>query len=207
MRITGGTLKGRRIEVPQGSIRPAMDRMRESIFAILGNLDGISFLDIFSGSGIIALEAASRGAGPVEAVEADPLKRKTLIKNVSIAPVYVKCHFIAAELFVKRAKERFDLIFCDPPFPYRYKWELLRSIAASALAGPGSRLLLHRPREDSQRDLLERGDPEKIVHSDARVYGRSVVDFFTFGPCNHSGVEQSQDLSFSRTLQPPRTTE
>jgi 16S rRNA (guanine(966)-N(2))-methyltransferase RsmD len=82
MRITGGTLKGRRIEVPRGIIRPAMDRMRESIFAVLGDLSGLSFLDIFSGSGIIALEAASRGAGPVEAVEMDPHKRKTLIKNV-----------------------------------------------------------------------------------------------------------------------------
>jgi 16S rRNA (guanine(966)-N(2))-methyltransferase RsmD len=158
-----------------------MDRMRESIFAVLGDIDGLSFLDIFSGSGIIALEAASRGAEPVEAVEMDPRKREILIKNVSIAPRYIKCHFIAAELFVKRAKKRFDLIFCDPPFPYRYKWELLRNIAVSALAGPGSRLLLHRPREDSQRDLIERGDPERLVHSDARIYGRSVVDFFSFG--------------------------
>jgi 16S rRNA (guanine(966)-N(2))-methyltransferase RsmD len=192
MRITGGMMKGRRIEVPQGSIRPAMDRMRESVFAILGDLGGLSFLDIFSGSGIIALEAASRGAGPVEAVEMDPLKRKTLIKNVSIAPIYIKCHFIAAELFVKRAKKRFDLIFCDPPFPYRYKWELLRNIAASALAGPGSRLLLHRPREDSQRDLIEGGEPERLVHSDARVYGRSVVDFFTFGVLNEAPHNMAQ---------------
>ncbi|MDR2784586.1 MAG: RsmD family RNA methyltransferase [Treponema sp.] len=181
MRITGGTLKGRRIEVPPGIIRPAMDRMRESIFAVLGDLGGLSFLDIFSGSGIIALEAASRGAGPVEAVEMDPQKRKTLIKNVSLAPVRIECHFIAAELFIMRAKKRFDLIFCDPPFPYRYKWELLQSIASSALTGPGSRLLLHRPREDSQRDLIERGGPERIVHTGAKVYGRSVVDFFTIG--------------------------
>ncbi|MDR2053674.1 MAG: RsmD family RNA methyltransferase [Treponema sp.] len=182
MRITGGTLKGRRIEVPRGIIRPAMDRMRESIFAVLGDLGGLSFLDIFSGSGIIALEAASRGAGPVEAVEMDPRKRKTLIKNVSLAPIRIECHFIAAELFITRAKKRFDLIFCDPPFPYRYKWELLRGIAASALTGPGSRLLLHRPREDRQRDLIERGEPERIVHQDAKIYGRSIVDFFVFGP-------------------------
>jgi 16S rRNA (guanine(966)-N(2))-methyltransferase RsmD len=188
MRITGGMLKGRRIEVPRGIIRPAMDRMRESIFAVLGDLAGLSFLDIFSGSGILALEAASRGAGPVEAVEMDPRKRKTLIKNVSIAPVRIECHFITAELFIIRAKRHFDLIFCDPPFPYRYKWELMQSIAASALAGPGSRLLLHRPREDSQRDLLERGDPERIAHSGAKVYGRSVVDFFTFGPCGYSAA-------------------
>jgi 16S rRNA (guanine(966)-N(2))-methyltransferase RsmD len=159
-----------------------MDRMRESIFAVLGDLDGLSFLDIFSGSGIIALEAASRGAGPVEAVEMDPKKRKTLLKNVAIAPVRIACHFMAAELFVKRAKKRFDLIFCDPPFPYQYKRELLQNIAASALAGPGTRLLLHRPRED--RDLLESGPDasptERLVRSGTKAYGRSMVDFFTF---------------------------
>ncbi|MDR1353218.1 MAG: RsmD family RNA methyltransferase [Treponema sp.] len=198
MRITGGAIKGRQVEVPAGIIRPAMDRMRESVFAVLGDLNGLSFLDIFSGSGIIALEAASRGAGPVDAVEADPRKRKTLLKNVSIAPVRIECHFITAELFVQRSKKHFDLIFCDPPFPYRYKWELLQSIAASALAGPGSRLLLHRPREDSQRDLIEGGIPGKLARSGAKVYGRSVVDFFTFTVSN----ENKQDADDTAPITP-----
>jgi 16S rRNA (guanine(966)-N(2))-methyltransferase RsmD len=192
MRITGGTLKGRRVEAPEGIIRPAMDRMRESIFATLGDLSGLSFLDIFSGSGIIALEAASRGAEPVEAVEKDLRKRGTLIRNVSMAPARIECHFVAAELFVLRAKKRFDLIFCDPPFPYKYKWELLRNIAASALAGPGSRLLLHRPREDSQRELIEGGIPDRLVHTGAKIYGRSIVDFFTFASSSVSLNETSR---------------
>ena len=85
MRITGGTLKGRTIPVPPGVIRPAMDRMRESVFAVLGDLSGSSFLDLFSGSGIIILEAASRGAVYLEAVEADRIKWKTLISNVSLS--------------------------------------------------------------------------------------------------------------------------
>jgi 16S rRNA (guanine966-N2)-methyltransferase len=67
MRITGGKYRGRIVEVPKGTleIRPAMDRMRESVFAVLGDLSGLSFLDLFSGSGIIAMEAASRGAYPL----------------------------------------------------------------------------------------------------------------------------------------------
>ncbi|QQO08072.1 RsmD family RNA methyltransferase [Breznakiella homolactica] len=172
MRITGGSLRGRHVSVPAGVIRPAMDRMRESVFAVLGDLSGRSFLDIFSGSGIIALEAASRGADPVEAVEMDPLKRRTLLENVSIAPVRIQCRFMAAELYVKRARRSFDVIFCDPPFPYKFKWELVSGIAESSLMEPGSLLLIHRPREDYpgsslQLDLRER-----------REYGRSVVDFF-----------------------------
>jgi 16S rRNA (guanine(966)-N(2))-methyltransferase RsmD len=174
MRITGGILAGRRVEVPEGEIRPAMDRMRESVFAVLGDLSGFSFLDIFSGSGIIALEAASRGAAPVEAVEKDPVKRKTLLKNVSMSPVRISCRFTAAELYVMRAKKSFDVIFCDPPFLYKYKRDLLKSIAASSLVHSGSRILLHRPREDNCIET------KGISLEMSKVYGRSIVDFFIF---------------------------
>jgi len=173
MRITGGQLGGRRVEVPDGVIRPAMDRMRESVFAILGDLTEKSFLDIFAGSGIIALEAASRGANPVDAVEMDPLKRSTLLKNVSIAPVRINCHFMSAELFIKRAKNSFDYIFCDPPFPYRFKQQLVQSISQSKLMVPGSMLLIHRPKEDQFPETLE-----QLHLVDRREYGRSIVDFY-----------------------------
>jgi 16S rRNA (guanine(966)-N(2))-methyltransferase RsmD len=158
-----------------------MDQMRESVFASLGDLSGKSFLDIFSGSGIIALEAASRGAAPVEAVENDPLKRKTLLENVSISPVRIHCRFISAELYVKRGKTPgkmpgkmpFDFIFMDPPFPYQYKWELVSRIAVSSLVSCGSLILIHRPRQDYQKENIA-----ALEKTDSREYGRSVVDFF-----------------------------
>ncbi|MDR2305536.1 MAG: RsmD family RNA methyltransferase [Treponema sp.] len=173
MRITGGMLKGRQVYIPPGVIRPSMDRMRESVFAILGDLAGLSFLDLFSGTGIIALEAASRGAGPIETVEADPGKRSILIKNISIAPVRIQCHFMAAELYVKRAKKTFDVIFCDPPFRYGYKWELIGNIAASPLVNRETRLLIHHPREDRHEEEIP-----SLSLKDRREYGRSVVDFY-----------------------------
>ncbi|MDR0997905.1 MAG: RsmD family RNA methyltransferase [Treponema sp.] len=172
MRITGGILKGRRVEVPEGIIRPSMDRMRESVFAALGDLSGASFLDLFSGTGIIALEAASRGASYVEAVEMDRVKRATLLKNVSISPIRVNCRFMAAELYIRRARRGFDFVFCDPPFPYRYKRDLVRDIAGSSLAKDGALILLHRPRED----FFETDIPF-IQKERAKEYGRSVVEF------------------------------
>jgi 16S rRNA (guanine(966)-N(2))-methyltransferase RsmD len=153
-----------------------MDRMRESIFSVLGDISGLSFLDIFSGTGIIALEAASRGAVPVEAVEQDVIKRKTLIENVSISPVRIQCRFMPAELYIKRAKASFNIIFLDPPFPYQFKWELAAAIAESPLAANETRILIHRPREDKPpENWLESRPLEKI---DSREYGRSIVDFF-----------------------------
>jgi len=147
--------------------------MRESVFACLGDLSEHSFVDIFSGSGIIALEAASRGASPIEAVENDPLKRKTLLQNVAISPVRIHCRFMSAELYVRRAKQSFNIIFLDPPFPYQYKWELMSRIAVSPLVSAGSLILLHRPRQDYQKEEID-----ALIQQDSREYGRSVVDFF-----------------------------
>ena len=185
MRITGGTLCGRLVQVPVGIIRPSMDKMRESVFASLGDLSGKSFLDIFSGSGIIAIEAASRGAAPVDAVENDPLKRKTLLENVSISPVRIHCRFISAELYVQRAKLPFDFIFLDPPFPYQYKWDLVSRIASSSLVSPGSVILMHRPRQDYQKENIA-----ALERTDSREYGRSVVDFFI---SSRRGAEHAED--------------
>ena len=84
MRITGGKLKGRIIKCPDGVIRPAMDRMRESVFSIIGELDGKSWLDLFSGSGTIAIEAVSRGSKDVELCEKDKIKVGTVLENVSV---------------------------------------------------------------------------------------------------------------------------
>jgi len=176
LRITGGTLKGRRIEVPKGDfeIRPAMDRMRESLFSILGPLRGRSFLDLFSGSGIIALEAASRGASPVACVERDRAKLGLLIQNVSIAPERVDCRCVPVERFVLRCERSYSVVFCDPPFPYAHKAELVRSIADRGLVEPGGLLLIHYPSEDTL--------PEShgaLTMSDEREYGRSIVRFYT----------------------------
>jgi 16S rRNA (guanine(966)-N(2))-methyltransferase RsmD len=174
MRITGGVLCGRKADVPPGVIRPAMDRMRESIFAIMGDLNELSFLDLFSGSGIVALEAASRGATYIEAVEKDPAKRETLLKNVALSPVRIQCRFQPVELYVQRAKREFDIIFCDPPISYKWKTALVAGIAGSRLVKEGTLFLLHRPRGDEIEEAVIEGMELRERHE----YGRSIVDYF-----------------------------
>lgn len=173
MRITGGTLKGRQIQCPKGIIRPAMDRMRESLFAVLGDLAGQSFLDLFTGSGICGLEAYSRGAYPVTLVEKDRGKFPILLKNAALAEKKLDCKCMSVELYLQRSKETFDIIYLDPPFPYQFHAELLRTIADSSVLAAGGKVLIHRPRE---KDL-----PEEIcslIRIDQRIYGRSIVDFY-----------------------------
>lgn len=177
MRITGGKLKGRTIKCPDGVIRPAMDRMRESVFAILGDLSGKSWLDMFSGSGTIAIEAASRGASQVQLCEKDKIKVKTILENVSITEkelgVKIGCHFMAVELFLKRCKENFDYIFFDPPFPYKFRKDLIKTVDSSSLLKDGGTVMIHYPDEDALPDKIG-----NMCLVDKRIYGRSIVNFY-----------------------------
>jgi 16S rRNA (guanine(966)-N(2))-methyltransferase RsmD len=179
MRITGGTLKGRIIKCPDGVIRPAMDRMRESVFSILGDLSGKSWLDLFSGSGTIAIEAASRGATHIELCEKDKIKVNTVLENVSVTEsecnVKIQCHFMPVEYFIKRCKTSFDYIFFDPPFPYRFHEQLVHDCDKNGLLNPTGTILVHRPAEHFMPDTIG-----KLKRTDKRIYGRSVVDFYQY---------------------------
>lgn len=179
MRITGGKLKGRIIKCPDGVIRPAMDRMRESVFAIIGDLSGKSWLDLFSGSGTIAIEAASRGATDIELCEKDKIKVNTVLENVSITEkeldTKIKCHFMPVEYFVKRCKRQFDFIFFDPPFPYKFHEQLILETDKKNLLNKDGTILVHRPEEHFMPDKIG-----NLTRTDKRIYGRSIVDFYKY---------------------------
>lgn len=179
LRITGGKYCGRQAEVPKGpmEIRPAMDRMRESVFAVLGDLSGLSFLDLFTGSGIIVMEAASRGAFPLACVEKDAAKFPLLLRNVSKLDEHVECKSMPVERFLLRNKTAYSVVFCDPPFPYRYRLELLVRLAEGPTLAPGGLALIHYPHEDRLPESIP-----SLVLEDEREYGRSIVRFYRKKP-------------------------
>jgi 16S rRNA G966 N2-methylase RsmD len=80
---------------------------------------------------------------------------------------------MAVELYVSRMKRSFDIIFLDPPFPYQYKWNLMAALADSPLVSNEAKILIHRPREDYQREPID-----VLEKAESREYGRSVVDCF-----------------------------
>jgi 16S rRNA (guanine966-N2)-methyltransferase len=173
MRITGGYYKGRKIYCPKSTIRPAMDRMRESLFAILGDLSGCSFLDLFSGSGVVGIEAASRGAEPVILVEKDKQKINVLKRNISFLHTEIRIIIAPVEHFIKRYKDQFDYIFIDPPFNFRYKKDILRDVVSHHLFSNSGFIIIHLPKEEESLLAL----PElRLI--DKRIYGRSLLLFF-----------------------------
>lgn len=173
MRVTGGTLKGRIIKCPDGIIRPAMDKMKESVFSILGDITNKSFLDLFSGSGSIAIEASSRGAHPVTLVEKDKIKITTVLDNVSMTENKINCKFMACELFIKRNKQQFNYIFCDPPFPYQFHQDLVKQCALTNALTDDGILMIHHPAEKKLDEKIA-----NLIRYDQRFFGRSIVDFY-----------------------------
>ncbi len=173
MRITGGRYRGRTVQCPKGVIRPAMDRMRESLFNILGNIAGESFLDLFSGSGVVGIEAASRGAAPVVLVEKDRGKRPVLIKNIAMVESPIRAHIMGAEVYLKRFTDTFDYIYLDPPFPLQGKRSFL-SLAEDRLNEDGF-VMIHFPEEDDPG-----AETERLKRFDLRSFGRSQLGFYRF---------------------------
>jgi 16S rRNA (guanine966-N2)-methyltransferase len=119
IRIIGGEYRGRRIAVPERpGLRPTPDRVRESLFNWLGqSLEGLACLDLFAGSGALGFEAASRGAARVVMVEQDRAVFEVLQKTrAAIGAAAVELVLDDAFAYLKRSRERFDVVFLDPPF-------------------------------------------------------------------------------------------
>lgn len=175
MRITGGKYVRRQVQCPPGIIRPAMDRMRESLFSILGDLSGLSFLDLYSGSGCVAIEAASRGADPVHLVEADRGKKATIEKNLSFVEENHRLFMIDALRFLSSGAYRYSIVYADPPFPMQDKIQILHAAEKGAAVKDDGLFIIHIPAEE--RKLWP--DEDGSFHlTDERKYGRSILLFY-----------------------------
>lgn len=122
-RIIGGTAGGRRLQTPPGdATRPTSDRVREALFSALeaqfGSLRGLRFLDLYAGSGAVGLEAASRGAVGVTAVESDRRTARVVASNAAALgfDVEVRAQPVAGVLATS-PRAPYDVVFLDPPYP------------------------------------------------------------------------------------------
>ncbi len=173
MRITGGKYTNRKIKCPPGIIRPAMDRMRESMFSILGDLTGLSFLDLFSGSGIVGIEAASRKAEKVILVEKDRRKKNVILNNISFVETKINLLLYPVKYYIKSCKETFDIIYLDPPFNMKNKMDYISLIAKKNLLKSKGIIFIHIPKEDEYKEGIE-----SFSIYDIRKYGGSILLFY-----------------------------
>lgn len=125
MRVIAGRWGGRRLQAPAGAAtRPTSDRVREALFAILGDLDGARVLDLFAGSGALGLEALSRGAASCVFVERDRDAAHAIQANLEklrLTGATITNRDVAAALREERTRgRRYDLVLVDPPYD---EWE------------------------------------------------------------------------------------
>jgi 16S rRNA (guanine966-N2)-methyltransferase len=167
VRIVAGEFRGRRLEAPRGkAVRPTADRVREALFSILGSVEGARVLDLYSGTGALAIEAVSRGAASAELVDT---RSSTARANVRALGLEDRCTVVRSDTvrYLRRARSRFDLVFCDPP--YRLADRLapeLESLIPPRLA-EGGRLIV----ESAARAPLELGLPVIVE----RRYGDTLI--------------------------------
>lgn len=122
MQLTGGQYKGRKIEI-SGKTRPTLAIVRESVFNSLwsafGEFEGLKFLDMFLGSGIISLEAVSRGFD-VQSYEIDPQAIKTAQKNAQGFKNLPKITRADCFRALDKNNEKYEVIYADPPWSFSY---------------------------------------------------------------------------------------
>jgi len=191
MRIIAGTAKGRVLKSLKGrALRPTSDRMRESLFSVLGQeLEGAQFLDLYAGAGTVGLEALSRGAAQAVFVESHRPAGRIIRENAARCGFADRIRTIMASVgpglaLLRREQAVFDIVFIDPPYG---SGELGGTMARLAqwpemLARTGL-IVVQRSRHE---DLGEQvGD---FVRTRSIRYGDTVIDLYR--RATHSTQEQ-----------------
>ena len=176
MKILGGKYKGQNFYMPAG-IRPTQNVLRAAIFDLLGHdLSGLSFLELFAGSGAVSLEAISRGADEVVIVDHNDLNAKTIRENCELLGIDLGGNFslVHDDAFksVKRLSEepkRFDIVFFDPPYGQKLAKKTLKLLTLRDILHPQSLVMVQL--ETSEKLEI----PEDLTVLTQRRYGSSYL--------------------------------
>jgi len=177
----GGRERGRKLKGPPGKMfRPSTGRVKEFIFSYLHDtvLDA-DFLDLFSGTGSIGIEALSRGASRGTFVEKSRAALPLLDKNLKL------CHYTDISRIIKgdvftvmamlgRKNEKFDLIFADPPFREMYTSRIVDGVEGHKLLEPSGLLIIEHDKKDTDCE------PGMLSVKRSRQFGRCLITVYGY---------------------------
>ena len=173
IRIIAGEFKGHKLKsgLDRPGFRPTKDRVKESLFSILGDISGLNVLDIFAGSGNLGFEALSRGAKHVTFVENNFQQAKIIGENVDKVHSSDKITITKTNvmLFLKKSDEQFDLVLADPPYQFKQMLEMIDMLLDNF---QNTQIVLET---DHRFDI-----PEKIKELDPveKIYGNTKLTIF-----------------------------
>jgi len=180
LRISGGTLRGKKLSGPEGlEFRPTTGQVKEFVFFLYSReIENSRFLDLFSGTGSLGLEALSRGAREGFFVEKSPRTIHLLEKNLTACGVTDRARILPGDVFtvldaLGRRGESFDVIFADPPFKDSLRSRIVDGIWRNGVLKADGVLIMehesHDPDSESPKPTLFR--QKKFGHCVVSVYG------------------------------------
>ena len=162
---------GRRLRAPRGrATRPTSDRTREAIFSILGDVREARVLDLFAGSGALAIEALSRGAAQAELVDRDLSAIRAILDNVGQLDLGLRATVTRADVRDDLPAGEFDLVFVDPPYADAASFGPLLDRRLPPLLGARARVVTESDHRDPLALSLPLGRERRYGDTLIRVY-------------------------------------
>lgn len=179
VRVTGGSLRGRRIQLPRGvEVRPTSDRARQAYFNIVRDqLAGARFLDLFAGTGIFSIEALSRGAGNALAID-ESHRGAAAISGIALSlelELDVRCAKLPQALGAIASESPFDLVYADPPYDLKLDTATLLEIDEKVPLSPGAIVAIEHRAGPSG---LEEMPLSRLRFTRDARYGNVAIAFF-----------------------------
>lgn len=162
MRIISGHLGGRDLGSAPKGVRPTSDRVRESLFSVLGSVEGLRVLDLFAGTGALGLESISRGADRVVFVERSRPVARALRERLELLGLEdsdaVRILTIDAKRAIQRFQRerdgRFDLVFLDPPYQRGDRVGTLKALFSAGILRERAMVVVEGPKRHPVPPLL-----------------------------------------------------
>ncbi len=181
MRVISGSARGRRLkELPGMDTRPTTDQVKESIFNIIQfDVEGRKVLDLFAGTGQMGIEALSRGAAHATFVELAPAAAKIVRENVELTRFTDVSKVVQSDWrgFLSSCREKFDLIFLDPPYKTDMLENAMQTIAAIDILSEHGIMICESPLDKELPDLAapyEKGKEYRYGKIKVTLYRRTV---------------------------------
>lgn len=154
MRVITGSAKGKRLKTPEGlQTRPTADRVKEAVFsAVQFEVIHARFLDLFAGSGQMGIEALSRGASCAVFVDARREACKLVQENLNVTGLAQSAQVVQSDYlaYLERCREKFDIIFLDPPYAEVFLENALKKISEIDILSDCGIIICERPADKLQ---------------------------------------------------------
>lgn len=176
MRVIAGKYKGRKLEIPKTTLRPTLDRTKETLFNILQTyLPNARVLDLFAGSGNLGIEALSRGAEYCVFVDINKESAKVIKSNCEKCgcSVLSKVINLPYDIAIGGLKQKFDIIFADPPYHDGFYYDILKRLDKSDVLAKDAIIVLEHDTENYLPDTV--GNISKYRE---KVMGKCTFSFY-----------------------------